>query len=292
MFIFFVIILLSFFIYTILETKKKTQHKKTHQTITRGIKKQNINKQNIQYDKIRALDPDFDVSQITARVEHAFFLIKQAWSAHDMASVRGFITDGIYQRYAIQFSIQQQHQRHRMLDELSIHSCELVGIEADKHFETLHFKVASRARHRTVKKDVAKPFHKLPAFTNTVEYWTYIRLPGVKTRSQPGLLEGICPNCGSTLLLSKFEQCQACNSLVTSGEYDWILAKITQEEEWRFQNAKRQVKGVAEYQVVDGMFNLPVIEDRVSVVFWRLQKAWLTQNSAPILSIAHPDYID
>jgi hypothetical protein len=92
--------------------------------------------------------------------------------------------------------------------------------------------------------------------------------------------------------LNKLEQCQACDSLVTSGEYDWILAKITQEEEWRFQNAQRQIKGVAKYQVADAAFNLPIIEDRVSVVFWRLQKAWLTQGTDPILSIAHPDYID
>jgi hypothetical protein len=156
MFTFFVIVLLSFFMYGIYETKNKKQHKKIHQTITRGVKKQNENKQTIQYDKIRALDPDFDVSQITARVEHAFFIIKQAWSKHDMASASGFITDGIYQRYAIQFTIQKQHQRHRIVDDIFIHHCELIGIEADKYFETLHFKIDSRARYSTIKTNVAK----------------------------------------------------------------------------------------------------------------------------------------
>ncbi|MCG6201989.1 hypothetical protein [Psychromonas antarctica] len=292
MFTLIVIISLPFFLYTAYETQKKIQQKKTSETIVRGIKKQNENKQSIQYNKIKALDPDFDIAQITARVEHAFFIIKQAWATHEMASARGFITEGIYQRYAIQFNIQKQLKRHRTLDDIFIHDCELVGIEADTCFETLHFKISSRARQSTIKTDVAQQSHKLAPFTNTVEYLTYIRLPGVKTRSNPGLLEGICPNCGATLLLSKFEQCQACHSLVTSGEYDWILAKITQEAEWRFQNAKRQIKGVADYQVVDPAFNLPVIEDRVSVLFWRLQKAWLTQKSDPILSIAHPDYID
>lgn len=292
MFTFLVFIFISFLVYSFFKTKQNRKHKHVHRKLTRGVKKQNLNKQKIQYNKIKTLDPDFDETQITARVEQAFYIIKRAWSDHDMASARGFITDGIYQRYTIQFDIQKQHQRHRQLVDLSIDSCELVGIEADKSFETLHFKISSRVRHTTICTTATEKAIKLPTFTNTTEYLTYIRFPGVKTRLQPGLMEGICPNCGSPLLLSKFEQCQACNSLVTSGEYDWILAKITQADEWRFQNAKRQVKGVAEYQVVDGDFNLSAVEDRVCVVFWRLQKAWLSQNSAAILSIAHSSYID
>ena len=292
MLIFFIIVSLSFLMYSIHKSRAKKQRNLTHRVITRGIKKQNINKQKTQHNKIIALDPDFDKNHMISRVEKAFFIIKQAWSNHDMASARGFITDGIYQRYLIQFDIQKQHQRHRKINDLSIIDCQLVGIEADKCFETLHFKISSQARHNTENTDSPQQSHKLPPYTYSAEYWTYIRLPGVKTRTEPGLIEGICPNCGATLLLSKFEQCQACNSLVTSGEYDWILAKITQEEEWRFQNAKRQIKGVAEYQVVDAAFNLPVIEDRVSVIFWRLQKSWLSQSSAPIQSVAHSSYID
>jgi hypothetical protein len=279
-----------FFLYGAYQTKNIIVNRNTSRTIVRGIKKQNENKQSIQLKKIKALDPNFDIPKIIDRVEQAFYIIKQAWSDHDMASARAFISDGVYQRNMIQFTIQKAHNRHITLDKVLIHSCELVGIESDKHFETLHFKITSRAKYHTTKNNESQPVKELVPFTTSTEYWTYIRLPGVQTRSKPGLIEGICPNCGAVLVLSKFEQCQNCQSLVTSGEYDWILAKITQEEEWRFQNAKRQIKGVAEYQVVDPMFNLPIIEDRVSVIFWQLQKAWLTQNTDPIRGIAHPDY--
>jgi len=281
-----------FFLYGAYQTNNIIVRRKTASTIVRGIKKQNENKQNIQYDKIKKHDPHFHIPTITARIEQAFYIIKQGWSEHDMTAARAFISDGIYQRYAIQFNIQHAHRRHHRLDNLLIHHTELVGIEADKHFETMHFKISSRAKHHIENTQTNTPAQSLIPFTNKMEYWTYIRLPGVKTRSKPGLIEGICPNCGATLMLNKFEQCQQCMSLVTSGEYDWILAKITQEEEWRFQNAKRQVKGVAEYQVVDPMFNLPIIEDRVSVIFWRLQQAWLAQNTDAIQSVAHPDYIN
>ena len=186
MFTFLFILSLSFFIYRIYKSSEKKQHNVVHKVISRGVKKQNENKQQTQHNKIIALDPDFDKNHMISRVEKAFFIIKEAWSTHDMSSARGFITDGIYQRYAIQFTIQKKHQRHRKINDLSIDGCELVGIEADKFFETLHFKISSQARHITEKTNSAKQSHKLPPYTYSVEYWTYIRLPGVKTRSQPG----------------------------------------------------------------------------------------------------------
>ncbi len=163
-----------------------------------------------------------------------------------------------------------------------------MGIEADKHFETLHFKLDSSASYSLLDNSSGTAN---TAITLHTEYWTFVRLPGTQTRSTPGLIEGFCPNCGSTLCLSQFALCESCGSLVGSGEYDWILAKITSEDQWRFQNAKRQIAGVSDYQVVDPAFNIPLIEDRVSSIFWRLQKAWLTQKTDPILSVAHPDFV-
>ena len=263
-----------FFLYGAYQTKNIIVNRNTSRTIVRGIKKQNINKQSIQLEKIKALDPNFDIPKIIDRVEQAFYIIKQAWSEHNMASARAFISDGVYQRNMIQFTIQKAHNRHITLDKVLIHSCELVGIESDKHFETLHFKITSRAKHHTIdtNTNINHSSQELTPFTSTTEYWTYIRLPGVQTRTKPGLIEGICPNCGAVLVLSKFEQCQNCHSLVTSGEYDWILAKITQEEEWRFQNAKRQIKGVAEYQVVIPCLIYPLSKIALALSFRNYKK--------------------
>ncbi|PKH03158.1 hypothetical protein CXF72_07485 [Psychromonas sp. MB-3u-54] len=271
---------------------KKYHNKKIKNTIMRGMQKQGLKKQLIQQNKIRHLDKHFSTALITSRVENAFYIIKQAWSEQDLSSSRAFISDGISEAYQIQFEIQQTQQHRRKIENMIITNSELVGIEADKHFETLHFKITSRADYPIEIKGRHKQTDSWVPLTTKTEYLTYVRLPGVQTRTLPGLIEGTCPNCGSILALSQSVQCQACRSLVCSGEYDWILAKITQEAQWRFQNAKRQINGVSDYQVVDPAFNIPLIEDRVTSVFWRMQKAWLIQNSTPLIAVAHSSYIE
>ena len=261
-------------------------------TIVRGVQKQNKQKQQIQHHKIKQLDKYFSEALIKSRVEQAFFIIKQAYSSHDIRAATAFLSDGLAESMQILFQIQKQRQRQRKIENLNLRACELVGMEADKHFETLHFKLDSSASYPILDKSTgSNKVSSNAALTLHTEYWTFVRLPGTQTRSTPGLIEGYCPNCGNRLNLSQFSLCESCGSLVGSGEYDWILAKITSERQWRFQNAKRQISGVSDYQVVDPAFNIPLIEDRMSSIFWRLQKAWLTQKVAPILSVAHPDFI-
>jgi len=263
-----------------------------NKTIVRGLQKQNKQKQQIQYNKIKQRDKYFSEALIKSRVEQAFFIIKQAYSSHNTRPATAFLSDGLAESMQILFQIQKHRQRQSTIENLNLRACELVGMEADKHFETLHFKLDSSASFSTLDKSSgSNKISSHAALTLHTEYWTFVRLPGTQTRSTPGLIEGYCPNCGNTLNLSQFALCESCGSLVGSGEYDWILAKITSENQWRFQNAKRQIAGVSDYQVVDPAFNIPLIEDRVSSIFWRLQKAWLTQKADPLLSVAHPEFI-
>lgn len=271
----------------------KLQQRRIKNTLIRGVQKQQAIKQQIQRHKIQQLDKNFSESLIKSRVEHAFFTVKQAWSEHNISLAVAFISDGLAESMQMFFQIQKKQNRWSKIDNLTLLSCEIVGLEADKHFETLHFKLHSQARYPIFDGSGLKPSNNAsPSPLSTlIEYWTFVRLPGTQTRNNPGLIEGICPNCGDQLILSQFALCKSCGSLVGSGEYDWILAKITSAAQWRFQNAKRQISGVADYQVVDPAFNIPLIEDRVTAIFWRLQKAWLLQKTDPLLSVSQPAFV-
>lgn len=268
------------------------KQRRVKNTLIRGQQKQNKQKQKIQYDRIKKLDKYFSETLIKSRVEQAFFIIKNATLSHKIRPATAFISDGLAESMQIQFEIQKHRQHQYKIENLHLNACELVGMEADKHFETLHFKLDSSTHYPTVNES-AEVNQISPSVGNVqhIEYWTFVRTPGTQTHSIPGLIEGHCPNCGNILKLSQFALCESCNSLVGCGEYDWILAKITSEMQWRFQNAKRQIAGVSEYQVVDPAFNIPLIEDRATSIFWRLQKACLTQSVDPLLSVAHPDFL-
>ena len=62
------------------------------------------------------------------------------------------------------------------------------------------------------------------------EYWTLIR--SARARGTPRL-DPNCPGCGVPLILNMAGECEHCGAHVTSGEFDWVLSKIEQDEAYR-----------------------------------------------------------
>jgi tellurite resistance protein len=94
----------------------------------------------------------------------------------------------------------------------------------------------------------------------------------VQTLTHPGSMEGHCPHCAAPLDIVDRAQCPSCGSTVNSGDYDWVLAEITQESEWNVP-APRSIPGVDDLRTADHSFSVQHIEDRTSVMFWRLRSA-------------------
>ena len=64
-----------------------------------------------------------------------------------------------------------------------------------------------------------------------------------------------------------------CRSIVNSGKYDWVLAEITQDEQWVVPLAMNQVKGWKIISERDSGFSFQHTEDRASMIFWRCMMA-------------------
>ena len=41
---------------------------------------------------------------------------------------------------------------------------------------------------------------------------------------------GVCPNCGAALNINMTGHCNYCKAKVSSGEFDWVLSRIEQDE--------------------------------------------------------------
>ena len=56
---------------------------------------------------------------------------------------------------------------------------------------------------------------------------TYMRKKGVKTDISTGTKANVCPHCGAPLdSISSAGQCNYCGCIVTSGEFNWVLAEM------------------------------------------------------------------
>jgi hypothetical protein len=60
------------------------------------------------------------------------------------------------------------------------------------------------------------------------EDWTFQRSSKAKTQPQGGTLSAKCPNCGAPLDVDLAGVCNFCKAPVMSGDYDWVLSRISQ----------------------------------------------------------------
>ena len=84
-------------------------------------------------------------------------------------------------------------------------------------------------------------------------------------------------------------RCASCNSLLRSGEHDWVLAEITQACEWQSAETDR-IPGLAELRKKDPDLNVQHLEDRASVMFWRKATADTRGRIDPLLKVASEEF--
>lgn len=56
----------------------------------------------------------------------------------------------------------------------------------------------------------------------------FVRSLGVQTKTETGAMNGHnCPNCGAPLEISSSGVCEYCGSVVTTGQYTWVLTDFS-----------------------------------------------------------------
>ncbi len=239
--------------------------------------------------KIKQRDPQFTAAALIKKSTSAFIEIQQAWSDQDLSQVRRFISDGVNERFSLQIEMQKKQGIRNNMEDVQVLGTEITSIESDPHFDSIHLKVTAKAKDTDVSIASGKKIRNNYSGT-FVEYWSFLRKPGVQTLAGKGLVEGICPNCGAHLELSDSGRCLYCDAVITSGEYDWVLSEITQSIEWSTATDPSAVPGYTQMLDVDPGFNLQTIEDTASVIFWRYIKSYFENSAEPVKKLATENY--
>lgn len=259
-------------------------------TIQQGHRLQSAGGYGAAEAKIRERDPGFSAEALAQRCAGAFPGIQDAWSAQNMTAVRHFISDGIYERFQIQIEMQKSSYIRNVMTAVSVSSARVVSIRSDAFFDTAHVLFTASATDYTEDTRSGKRVQGSTQPETFSEVWSFLRRPGATTLAKPGLLEGHCPNCATPLQISDAVQCPSCQALVNSGEYDWVLSEITQTEEWA-DRPPRAVPGMDQLRERDPALNAQHIEDKASVIFWRLRAAEFFASPNHVRKLALPEFL-
>ncbi|MFO7626281.1 MAG: TIM44-like domain-containing protein [Candidatus Fermentibacteraceae bacterium] len=239
---------------------------------------------------LKTADPGFTEAGFETMVRTAFTAIQSAWSRQDLSPVRAYISDGVRERFNLQFEMQRAMGYRNKMEGLEVLGVRVAGAHLDTGFQTVHVEIHARAEDtdvslsdgRKLRTNATGEFH---------EYWTFLRRPGARTPGKGGIVQGFCPNCGASLDISDAGKCNYCGAHITSGAYDWILTEITQESEWKPAASPGTVPGLVEMTGKDPGFNLQPLSDTASVVFWRYVSSYFEGSTDPMAKVASTSFL-
>lgn len=232
--------------------------------------------------------PDFDLAAFNAKVRSAFLGIQAAWSAQDVAGIRRFISDGMYQRFATQFRMMALLEQRNVLDEIRIFEVMPVAARTDGPLDAMDVRISAAMHDAFV--CGADPSLNSEGDEAFVEYWSFVRKRGAGSREFDLFTDKTCPSCGAELPKDMGELCRCayCQVMVNSGDFDWVLAEITQERDYG--NGSRMSRhvspGLAESIAAIAPecpdFSTQLAEDKASNAFMQIMTAIATGNPASV----------
>ena len=232
--------------------------------------------------------PDFDFAAFGEKVRSAFVKIQSAWTAQNVSQIRPFITDGMYQRFATQFRMMGLLKQQNRLDRIQVLRVEPVSARVDGAFDVIDVYVEA-AMHDAF---VCELDHSFDSESNEtfVEYWSFIRKRGAGGGGFSLFENTNCPSCGAALPKDMGELCRCsyCQVIVNSGDFDWILAEITQETDYGNNSllaplvSPQLPQSIAAIDPECPDFSVQLAEDKASNAFMQIMTAMATRNPASV----------
>ncbi len=265
----------------------------TNSTIRRA---RNLSQQMIQQlknqnlSRIKQVDSYFSEEKFIQRVNTAFMTIQKCWSEQNLLPMKPFVSNGLFERFSIQIDMQKMEGFKNQLDNITILSTDIECVSSDNLYDRIDVAFMAMIEDKDVDLKSGKVL-KVNESEPFLEHWTFVRRRGANSQKSQGLIEGKCPNCGGDIRITESGTCEYCKAFVMGGQYDWVLTEITQDEEYYSPYEQSEnIQGLSEMTAKDPDFNIAVIEDKVSYIFFRLIRTNFFGDIKYIKEISHPNF--
>jgi hypothetical protein len=176
-------------------------------------------------------DPNFSWADFTTRTTHIFRELQSAWADQLEAKMRPYISDMLFDTVRYWMQRYRETGVREKIEDLQIQRVEVAKVEHDSWFDAITVRIFASMRESQYGRDgklISGNPNKPRVFS---EYWTMIRRSDRdhdKARDPAS-----CPNCGAPLdKITRAGVCEYCGGKIISGDFDWVLAIITQDEDY------------------------------------------------------------
>jgi len=174
--------------------------------------------------------PEFSWSQFQARARLIFDELQAAWSSLNWERARPHETDNIFQMHQYWIDAYRRQGLRNALDQCKITAMQPVKIQEDAFYNAVTLRSWAEGFDYTVDAGGRVVSGSQNNLRRWGEYWTFIRNRG--TKAGPARADLNCPNCAAPLKINAAGVCEFCGGKITSGDFDWVLSKIEQDESY------------------------------------------------------------
>ncbi len=175
-------------------------------------------------------DPDFSEPELRARVHLIFLEMYQSWNDDEIARVRPYVSDSLFNYLRYWLDAYRSEGLANWVENYLATKVSIAKIVRDAHYDAITIRIWASGKDYTVDRAERVVGGSKTKARHFSEYWTLIR--SSKRRGKASA-EKQCPQCGAEQKISMAGNCEYCKAHITSGEFDWVLSKIEQDESYR-----------------------------------------------------------
>ncbi len=178
---------------------------------------------------IKTNDKNFSAFDFVTFAKNVYMDIQTAWCKRDLTTVRPVMHENLYNMTArqVQSKIDQGVVYH--YESIAINTAYLTSYAKDSQFEYLTCYLNARMIDYQVNEKTGYVIKGDKTTRWDMRYkMKFVRSVGTLTKTETDKHDGHnCPNCGAPMEISSSGVCDYCGSVVTTGQYSWVLTEFT-----------------------------------------------------------------
>ncbi len=226
----FVIIIAVVLIITILGSRSKRKNGAAGNNATIPITVQKTlpfikdNTQEIE-SVLKQTDPNFNSEKFLAWTREVFMTLQTAWTERDWSKIRPFEKEELFRQHELQLEEYKRLGRINIIERVNIKEAYLNRYVRDKDYEYLTVFIKARMGDYIIDEKSGELIKGNKDAEYELGYMIgFIRKNGIKTDvNMSNHSTTNCPNCGAPTTVTSAGQCEYCDSVITSGEFDWVM---------------------------------------------------------------------
>lgn len=217
-------VLVLFFIFFIISKRKQSANQGGNNFSDPGIRPNYAIDENLVVQNIKEKDPDFSADNFKTFASEVWLTLQEAWESKSWQKVRPFESNALFNVHNRQLQEYIDRKKTNFMEMQNIRNVCIARYRSDGDYEIVSVKLDASLLDYVVDDESGRILEgSKTQHVHRSYILEFIRKNGLKTVESEGTSVTNCPNCGAPTEVTSSGQCEFCKSIITKGDYGWVL---------------------------------------------------------------------